>query len=121
MKTEMDAHITKLQRMNSRIHELREITYHYDARVYRGCSEDRYRALANDYSNLANDYSEALRVAAADWPWPHLRAPSVPSSSDDTFYSSYDCPECFHDGTDLVFPAPPTCQRCGVFVEHVPL
>jgi hypothetical protein len=121
MQSDLEAHITKLQKMNSRIHELRDIAFNYDARVHRGCGEDRYRALAEEHSVLASEFASALREAAAKWPWPHVRAPSLPFSSDDECYSSYDCPECFHDGTDMIFPAPPTCQRCGVYVEHVPL
>ena len=123
MQSDIEAHITKLQTMRARIIELKKTDSHHDRLAHRGYGEEqrRNRALSDDSWHLANEFAEALREAASYWPWPHLRPPSVPVSSDDKFYSSYDCPECFHDGTDMVLPAPPTCQRCGARVDHVPL
>ena len=123
MQSDIEAHISKLQTMNSHLIELRETFSRLDAVVYVGFSEAqrRNRALADDYWDLANEFALALREATAYWPWPHLRPASVPGPSDDKFYSSYDCPQCFHAGTDMVRQAPPTCQRCGARVDHVPL
>jgi hypothetical protein len=123
MTNEMAAHIDKLQMIHSRIIELRRTAYRYDVLVSRGYGEQRKRdrALAEDSADLASKFARALSEEAARWPWPHVRVPTVPACHDDLFYSSYDCPECFHDGTDKTIAAPPTCQRCGAAVEHVPL
>jgi hypothetical protein len=123
VQSDIKAHISKLQTMKLHLIELRDTVSRLDAVVYVGFSEEqrRNRALADDYWDLAEEFALAHREATSCWPWPHLRPPSVPGPSDEKFYSSYDCPQCFHDGTDMTFPAPPTCQRCGARVEHVPL
>ncbi|TFC26421.1 hypothetical protein E3O53_07950 [Cryobacterium sp. TMT2-18-3] len=123
MQSDIEAHITKLQAMNSRTIELRETVARLDAKVYVGFSEAQRhnRALADDYWELAKEFALAHREATSYWPWPHLRPPSVPGPSDEKSYISYDCRQCFHAGTDMVSIAPPTCQRCGTRVEHVPL
>jgi hypothetical protein len=73
---------------------------------------------AEGYERATDVGIRALNETSAAWPWPLLRETSTPSNPDDSYYSSYECPQCFHNGLDMTSSPPPTCQRCGTPIQH---
>lgn len=122
MTTERIVYIKALQEINALIVEKKRIADEYGRRGDRDYGDGRRVSwsLAAAYEKEASDLTETLRAVSSLLPWPLVREPSVPATPDDEYYSSYDCPRCLHDGTDRTFPPPPTCQRCGARVKHVP-